>query len=133
MDRIKYKNEYCKKNYDRVEVLLAKGQKSKLESHCNNLNISISEYIRTLITNDISVNSPIFRDNIKGNEIHELLNKWQVPKKYRHMIETASYSKEDGYFVKLKDGYINSITNTKIIKVKTTTELRLTINKSHKK
>ncbi len=132
MDRIKYKNEHCKKNYDRVEILLAKGQKDKLNNHCKNLNISISEYIRTLIENDMNGNSSLFSSDA-NNSISSLLDKWQIPKKYRHMIQDANYSKKDGYFVKLKDGYINSISNTRIIRVKTTTELRLTINKSYKK
>lgn len=48
------------------------------------------------------------------------------------MIEVASYSKDDGYFVRLKDGYINDTTGTRIIHVNKLSEMRLTINKSHK-
>lgn len=131
MNRTKYKNEF-KKKYDRVEVLLAKGQKNKLEDHCKTLGILISEYIRTLIANDIVSNSVLFSKpvNINASGLDGLLTKWQVAKKYRHMIEDASYSKKDGYFIKLKAGYINTVTNTRIIKVKTTREMRLTVNKS---
>ncbi|WP_154538017.1 hypothetical protein [Peptostreptococcus porci] len=48
------------------------------------------------------------------------------------MIKAAKYSKENGYIIELKDGYINNITNTKIIHVRKLDELRLAINKSKK-
>ena len=36
-----------------------------------------------------------------------MLEKWQVPKKYYDMIEDMFYSKEEGYFIYLKDGFTN--------------------------
>ncbi|WAW14776.1 hypothetical protein [Peptostreptococcus equinus] len=130
MNRTKYKNEYIKNKYDRLEVVLPKGKKSEIKNMCKNLNISINEYINMLISNDMqSGNSQI---NISDSNVDiELLRKWQIPKKYQGMIEYASYSKESGYFIRLKDGYINDTSGTRIINVKGTNEMRLTINKSH--
>lgn len=134
MNRSKYINNHRKNNYDRLEVLLPKGQKEVLTSVCIGLGISVNEYVRTLIANDLQGNKSalLTKSNISDTVDTSLLNKWQIPKKYRLMIESATYSKEDGYFIRLKDGYINSLTNTKIIHVYKLDELRLAINKSHK-
>lgn len=133
MSRGKYINKFIKGKYDRIEILLPKGQKNILISLCSNLDISISEYIRTLIANDLSGNRStlLSNDSVEMVDI-SLLNKWQIPKKYRIMIKAAKYSKENGYIIELKDGYINNITNTKIIHVRKLDELRLAINKSKK-
>lgn len=134
MNRSKYVDKHRKNNYDRLEILLPKGQKEILTFICRNLDISVNEYIRTLITNDLDDNKSIlFSKSDMDNELDTaLLDKWQIPKKYRHMIEYAVYSKEDGYFLRLKDGYINDISNTKIIHVYRLDKLRMAINKSHK-
>jgi|SRR3712207_1317471 len=134
MNRSKYIDNHRKNNYDRLEVLLPKGQKEVLTSVCIGLGISVNEYVRTLIANDLQGNKSalLTKSNISDTVDTSLLNKWQIPKKYRLMIESATYSKEDGYFIRLKDGYINSLTNTKIIHVYKLDELRLAINKSHK-
>ena len=134
MNRSKYIDNHRKNNYDRLEVLLPKGQKEVLASVCIGLGISVNEYVRTLIANDLQGNKSalLTKSNISDTVDTSLLNKWQIPKKYRLMIESATYSKENGYFIRLKDGYINSLTNTKIIHVYRLDELRLAINKSHK-
>ena len=134
MNRSKYIDNHRKNNYDRLEVLLPKGQKEVLASVCIGLGISVNEYVRTLIANDLQGNKSalLTKSNISDTVDPSLLNKWQIPKKYRLMIESATYSKENGYFIRLKDGYINSLTNTKIIHVYRLDELRLAINKSHK-
>jgi hypothetical protein len=130
MNRSKYIDVHRKNNYDRLEILLPKGQKEVLSSVCSSLNIS---YIRTLIASDIQDDKSVIlsKPDISNEVNTALLDKWQIPKKYRHMIEFASYSKEDGYFVKLKNGYINDLTNTKVIHVYKLDKLRLAINKSH--
>lgn len=134
MNRTKYLNKYRNNKYDRLEILLPQGQKKTLSDLCSSLNISINEYIRTLIASDISGNQSVIftKQDTSCNVDLSLLEKWQIPKKYRPMIEDASYSKETGYFIKLKDGYINDASNTRVIHVNKLDELRLTINKSHK-
>lgn len=133
MNRSKYIDDHRKNNYDRLEILLPKGQKKVLSSVCSSLNISVNEYIRTLIASDIQDDKSVIlsKPDISDDVNTALLDKWQIQKKYRHMIEFASYSKEDGYFVKLKNGYINDLTNTKVIHVYKLDKLRLAINKSH--
>ncbi len=134
MNRSKYIDNHRKNNYDRLEVLLPKGQKEILTSVCIGFGISVNEYVRTLIANDLQGNKSALmtKSNTSDAVDTSLLDKWQIPKKYRLMIECATYSREDGYFIRLKDEYINSLTNTKIIHVYKLDELRLAINKSHK-
>jgi hypothetical protein len=60
------------------------------------------------------------------------LDKWQVPKKYHEMIESMSYDKKEGYYIYLKEGYINDATGSRTIRAEKTQTLRLTVNKSHK-
>lgn len=133
MGRNQYINSYIKDKYDRLGLLLPKGLKNDLMALCGDLNISANEYIKSLIVNDLQGGeSVLFSNNDHGTLDKELLDKWQIPNKYRPMIEVASYSKDDGYFVRLKDGYINDTTGTRIIHVNKLSEMRLTINKSHK-
>lgn len=133
MDRNQYINSYIKDKYDRLGLLLPKSLKNDLMALCGDLNISANEYIKSLIVNDLQGGkSVLFSNNEHGTVDKKLLGKWQIPNKYRLMIEVASYSKNDGYFVRLKDGYINDTTGTRIIHVNKLSEMRLTINKSHK-
>ncbi len=51
-DKIKYDNEFKKRTYDRVTVLVPKGTKDKLKEYCANKDISvnslINDYIKSL-------------------------------------------------------------------------------------
>lgn len=44
-----------------------------------------------------------------------MLEKWQVPRKYYDMIEDLSHTKEEGYFIYLKPGYVNDVTGSRNI------------------
>ncbi len=44
-----------------------------------------------------------------------MLEKWQVPRKYYEMIEDLSYTKDEGYFIYLKKGYVNDVTGSRNI------------------
>ncbi len=48
-----YKNEYSKKNYDRILLALPKGYKSKIKVRASELEISMAGYIKKLIDRDI--------------------------------------------------------------------------------
>ena len=65
-------------------------------------------------------------------EQRQMMDKWQIPEKYRDMIQDFYYSKEDGYFIRLKKGYINDVTGSRIIQVEKMKDVRMTINKSRK-
>ncbi len=134
MSRTKYKNNHTKENYDRISLLVPKGQKIELQKIATNLDISLNEYINLLISNDISSGSSKLAEMKKGfsDEQKRMLDKWQVGRKYHEMINSMSYTKDDGYFIYLKKGYINDVTKSRVIHCNKTSELRSIINKSHK-
>lgn len=132
MDRLKYKNKHKKKNYDRIELLIPKGEKTKLKKLAAKFNTSLSDYIYKLICNDLSKNKSVLKENSFNENDVLLLEKMQVPKKYYEMIEQFSFDKDNGYYILLKQGYINDVTNSRTIYCTKTKEVRTTINKSHK-
>jgi hypothetical protein len=95
----------------------------------------MNEYLYLLVKEDIKKD----KSRLAADEFHfteeqiKILEKWQIPKKYHEMIQSFSYSKEEGYYIKLHDAYINDISNSCSVFAKNYTELRMSINKSHKK
>lgn len=134
MNRTDYKNKHTKENYDRLNLVLPKGQKSLLKGFCEKIDISINEYIKLLIREDTLSGTSKILSMMNGftEEQRQMMDKWQIPEKYRDMIQDFHYSKEDGYFIRLKKGYINDITGSRIIHVEKMKEVRMTINKSRK-
>lgn len=134
MERTTYKNNYNREKYDRINLVLPKGQKSLLQWICNEMGISINDYIKTLIREDLRGGQSKLQSLMTGfrEEQNETLDKWQIAEKYRSMIQDFSMSKEDGYFIRLKKGYINDVTGTRIIHVDKMQEVRKLITKSHK-
>ncbi len=60
---VKYKNQFNKENYDRIEFVVPKGRKQKLKQIAAAANQSMSEYINQ------AINERIERDlRGKGNE-----------------------------------------------------------------
>lgn len=45
----------------------------------------------------------------------EWLRKWQTPRKYYHMIESATFTKKDGFTIVLKEGFTNDATGSRLI------------------
>lgn len=134
MNRTEYKNKHIKEKYDRISLVLPKGQKSLLKSFCEKMDVSLNEYVKLLIQADLSSGTSKMMSMMQGftDEQRQMMDKWQIPEKYRDMIQDFHYSKEEGYFIRLKRGYINDITGTRIIKTEKMKELRMTINKSRK-
>lgn len=134
MNRTDYKNQHIKDNYDRISLVLPKGQKSALKDFCEKMDISLNEYIKLLIQADTRSGSSKLMSMMQGftEEQRAMMDKWQIPEKYRDMIQDFHHSKEDGYFIRLKKGYINDITGSRIIQVEKMKEVRMTINKSRK-
>ena len=130
----KYKAQYNKENYDRVDFFLPKGQKEVIKKICKEMDVSLSEYIRLLIQEDIKTGQSKLQDKMTGLTVeqYQMMEKWQIPVKYRDMVEDLSYSKEEGYFIKLKKGYINDVTHSRFITAKKSHDIRIIINKSHK-
>lgn len=134
MNRTNYKNQHIKENYDRISLVLPKGQKSLLKGFCENMDISLNEYIKLLIQADLRSGTSKMMSMMQGftEEQRQMMDKWQIPEKYRDMIQDFHFSKEEGYFIRLKKGYINDITGTRIIQTEKMKDLRMTINKSRK-
>lgn len=134
MSRNEYKNQFNKDNYDRINLVVPKGQKAVLREFCEKMDISINEYIKLLIREDTRSGTSKLMAMMQGftEDQRQMMDKWQIPEKYRNMIQDFHYSKEDGYFIRLKKGFINDVTGSRIIRVEKLKDLRLTINKSHK-
>jgi hypothetical protein len=134
LNRTNYKNQHIKENYDRISLVLPKGKKSLLKSFCEKMDVSLNEYLKLLIEADLRLGTSKMLSMMSGftEEQRQMMDKWQIPEKYRDMIQDFHYSKEDGYFIRLKKGYINDLTGTRIIQVEKMKDLRMTINKSRK-
>lgn len=132
MDRIKYKNKHSKEHYDRINLIIPKGQKDNIRRVADEMDMSISEYVYTLIAKDLATGHSQMQvhKGLTAEQI-EQLDKWQVAAKYRQMIESFSGNMKEGYIIRLKKGYINDVSGTNTIVVATTKEIRRTIIKSH--
>ena len=135
MNRIEKKNAQAKENYDKFNLLLPKGEKERITAAAASMNMSVSKYIQILISNDLATgSSKLAEKSVEFTEDQfELLEKWQIPRKYYEMIERMSYDKKEGYMIALKDGYVNEETGSRIITAQRTAEIRKYIVKSHKK
>lgn len=51
-NQIQYQNEYNKKNYDRMSILLPKGKKEQVKQRAKSKNQSVNSYINELIDTD---------------------------------------------------------------------------------
>ena len=134
LNRTDYKNQHIKENYDRISLVLPKGQKSILKDFCEKMDISLNEYIKLLIKADTKSGTSKVMAMLSGftDEQRQMMDKWQIPEKYRDMIQDFYYSKEEGYFIRLKKGYTNDVTGSRIILVEKMKDVRMTINKSRK-
>ncbi|MCR5609446.1 MAG: hypothetical protein K6G26_10330 [Lachnospiraceae bacterium] len=50
-----YKNKFSKENYDRITILVPKGQKDVIKKKASELNVSVNEYINSLIRKDMNI------------------------------------------------------------------------------
>ena len=135
MNRTEYKNQFYKEHYDRINLAIPKGEKARIRQAASAMGMSINEYLYALVCNDLaSGESKLGKKKQEfGEEQRRMLEKWQVPKKYYDMIEDMSYSKEEGYFIYLKDGFVNDVTGSRSIHCDKTAEIRRIIPKTHKK
>ncbi len=132
MDRTSYKNQHIKEHYDRINLIVPKGQKENIRRIAEEMEMSVNEYICTLIFKDTATGHSLMQVH-KGltEEQIEQLDRWQVAAKYRQMIESFSGSMTEGYVIRLKKGFINDVSGSNMIVVRTTKEIRQVIVKSH--
>ena len=135
VNRTEYKNQHAKEHYDRINFTLPIGEKERIRRTASGLMMSVNEYLYALVCDDLASGESKFGKKKQGfNEVQRrMLEKWQVPKKYYDMIEDMSYSKEEGYFIYLKDGFTNDVTGSRSIHCEKTSEVRRIIGKTHKK
>ena len=102
MSRTEYKNKFARERYDRLNLVLPKGQKDVLKEQCDKMELSVNEYIRLLIQDDMKSGTSKLKEKMSGftDEQYGMMDKWQIPAKYRDMIQDFHHSKEDGYFIK---------------------------------
>ncbi len=74
-DKVKYDNDYAKKNYDRIPLNVPKGQKEIIKKRSEEKGFkSVNDYIKDLIEKDINSNKNITVGDItqqgEGNSIN---------------------------------------------------------------
>lgn len=135
MDRTAYKNRHIKEHYDRINLVIPKGEKDRIKKICFEIGASVNEYLYMLVCNDLADGTSRMAEKKQGfnAEQERMLEKWQVPRKYYEMIEDLSYTKDEGYFIYLKKGYVNDVTGSRNIHCMKTSEVRRIIGKTHKR
>ena len=126
MDRTAYKNRHIKEHYDRINFVIPKGEKDRIKKICSEIGASVNEYLYMLVCNDLADGTSRMAEKKQGfnAEQERMLEKWQVPRKYYEMIEDLSYTKDEGYFIYLKKGYVNDVTGSRNIHCMKTSEVR---------
>lgn len=120
--RILQKWQVAAKYYDMIEsiseqdgyyVLLKQGFTNDVTGsrtiHAENL-----KDIRIMITKSHPVRTGQLVEGV-DEVTAEWLRKWQTPRKYYHMIESASFTREDGFTIVLKEGFTNDATGSRLI------------------
>lgn len=135
MDRTAYKNQHCREHYDRIYLTIPKGEKERVRTAASALGMSVNEYLYALVCDDLAAGESRLGKKKQGfnEEQRRMLEKWQVPRKYYDMIEDLSYTKDEGYFIYLKAGFINDVTGSRNIHCEKTSEVRKIIGKTHKR
>ena len=54
-DEVAYKNDFSRKNYDHILLALPKGYKDTIKIKANELGVSVTSYIRSLIDEDLKL------------------------------------------------------------------------------
>lgn len=124
MSRTDYKNEKNKELYDQILLNVPKGTKDRLKEVSSIIGISMNDYINRLIKHDLE-------NDHKPEDMVTMLNRWEVKEKYHPMIESASYTKGVGYYIRLKKGFISDYSNSNEILCKSTRELRHVMQLTH--
>ena len=135
MTRTSYKNQHIKEHYDRINFVIPKGEKDRIKKIRSKIGASVNEYLYMLVCNDLADGTSRIAEKKQGfnAEQERILEKWQVPRKYYEMIEDLSYTKDEGYFIYLKKGYVNDVTGSRNIHCMKTSEVRWIIGKTHKR
>ena len=72
----KYKNQFAKDNYDRLNIQVKKGTKAKIEEHRKNKGFkSLNDYVTALIYNDMKCEKVVIHaETIEQNGDNNTIN-----------------------------------------------------------
>ena len=131
MNRIDYQAQFTRDHYDRLSLYLPKGMKDRIRDAADQNGTSVNDYIIRLIDRDIDEQGHSHLATLSrfGEPEKRILQKWQVAAKYYDMIEAIS--EQDGYYVLLKQGFINDVTGSRTIYTDKLKDIRIMITKSH--
>lgn len=138
MDRTAYKNQHIKEHYDRINLVIPKGEKDRIKNVCSEMGASVNEYLYMLVCNDLSggTSRMAAKKQSFNEEQEQMLDRWQIAEKYRKMIESMDIEEINGmnkfYTIILKKDYINDVTGSRQIHTSKMQDLRRIISKSHK-
>lgn len=81
MDRTEYKNKHRAANYDRMELVMPKGEKERIQAAAAGLGMSANEYLYALLCEDLATGESKLGKKKQGfnEEQQRMLEKWQVP------------------------------------------------------
>mgnify|MGYP002471002992 CR=1 FL=1 len=54
MNRTAYKNRYIKEHYDRINLVIPKGEKDRIKKICSEIGASVNEYLYMLVCSDLA-------------------------------------------------------------------------------
>lgn len=108
-----YKNKYNTDHYDRINLIVPKGEKERLKKLAADQGTSLNEYICRLI----------FKQQ------DDMFNKMQIAEKYRKMVSCITGSTKEGYTIQLKKGFIFSETGEDSFFCRTKPDIRKSIKK----
>ena len=89
MDRTKYKRDFNREHYDRINLSVPKGMKQVIQDLAADKGMSVNAYLQDLIRKDQA----------------GLYDTMQIAEKNREMISGIRGNMHDGYDVVFKDGY----------------------------
>lgn len=89
MDRTKYKNNFCREHYERINLAVPKGMKEVIKGLASDKDMSVNAYIQDLIRKDQC----------------GMFDTMQIAEKNREMLSGIRGNMHDGYDVIFKDGH----------------------------
>lgn len=113
MKNTAYKNKYNTGHYDRIYLIVPKGEKENLKRLAASEGLSLNEYICRLI----------FKQQ------DDIFDRMQIAEKYRVMVQCITGSTKEGYTIHLKKGYVYSDTGADSFFCRTKPDIRKSIKK----
>ena len=66
MDRTAYKNQHIKEHYDRINLVIPKGEKDRIKGICSEMGASVNEYLYMLVCNDLADGTSRMAEKSRG-------------------------------------------------------------------